>query len=58
MKALPQLFVRKYDDINDPYAWVLLDLYDTDPLRADTKMIKSLSFVFLLITKKSSVSSN
>jgi hypothetical protein len=37
MKALPQLFVRKYDDVNDPYAWVLLDLYDTDPIKMNLR---------------------
>jgi hypothetical protein len=37
MKALPQLFVRRYDDINDPNAWVLLDLYDTDPIKMNLR---------------------
>ena len=38
MKALPQLFVRRYDDINDPNAWVLLDLYDTDPIKMNLRV--------------------
>jgi hypothetical protein len=37
MRALPQLFVRRYDDINDPNAWVLLDLYDTDPIKMNLR---------------------
>jgi len=37
MRPLPQLFVRRYDDINDPYAWILLDLYDTDPIKMNLR---------------------
>ena len=38
MKALPQLFVRRYEDANDPTAWTLLDLYDTDPIKMNLRV--------------------
>ena len=38
MKALPQLFVRRYEDANDPTAWVLLDLYDSQPIKMNLRV--------------------
>jgi len=38
MKALPQLFVKKYDDANVTNPWVLLDLYDTDPIKMNLRV--------------------
>ena len=38
MKALPQLFVRRYEDANDPTAWTLLDLYDAEPIKMNLRV--------------------
>lgn len=38
MRAQPQLFVRRYEDANDPTAWILLDLYDTDPIKMNLRV--------------------
>jgi hypothetical protein len=38
MRTLPQLFVRRYEDANDPTAWVLLDLYDSEPIKMNLRV--------------------
>jgi hypothetical protein len=38
MKVLPQLYVRKYEDVNNPTAWTLLDLYDSDPIKMNLRV--------------------
>jgi len=37
MRALPQLFVKRYEDGN-PNPWVLLDLYDSDPIKMNLRV--------------------
>ncbi|MFZ9876125.1 MAG: hypothetical protein ACO3EY_03600 [Candidatus Nanopelagicales bacterium] len=38
MKTQPQLFVRRYEDVNDPTAWTLLDLYNAEPIKMNLRV--------------------